>query len=280
MTGGELADKNFPAPDPTLALPEEPSTPLYSWQNYDEVGAGGASIPLNDAGSAPYTSREGEVSDIGQLARTMFEAPANFIEQYFPNRLLADADAAGGGDRSGSLSGLQHDDGVTRRPAILVLAGDSDSNEPEDSGPPQFGEPPNGQPLSRRVTIPGYNHLDVLTAARRQNDGKPEPASNALTDFAIDVVDPPPAIRLSARPRRVRAGEQVRLRFRIRSREARCRRGVTVRFAGRRARSKRGGRAVLTLALKPSRVGRGKAIARKRGCRPDAAVVRILKPRG
>ena len=28
--------------------------------------------------------------------------------------------------------------------------------------------------------MPGYNHLDVATAARRQNDGRPEPTSKAL----------------------------------------------------------------------------------------------------
>jgi hypothetical protein len=272
--GGDLADKNFPSPDPTLALPEDPDTPLYSWQSYDEVGAGGAPVPANDEGD-PYTSREGEASDIGQLGRTMFEAPANFVEQYFPNRLLSDADAAGDGDRSGSLSGLRHDDGVTRKPAILIQAGDSQNNTAEDSGPPKTGDPPNGQPLSRRVTIPGYNHLDVLTAARRQNDGAPEPASTALTDFMFDVVRPPPTIRLSVRPRRVRAGKVVRLRFRVRSWGPSCRRRVTVRVAGRRVRTRRGGRA--SLKLKLGRTGRRKITARKRGCRPGAARVRVLR---
>ncbi len=185
LTGGELTDKNFPQPDPTLALPEDTSA-LYSWQNYADVGKNGAPIPLNDDG-VPYTSRESEVSDIHEFARISFAAPANFIEQYFPTRLLTDLQDAGEGDRSGDLSHIVYD-GIVRRPALLVQAGDSQSNSPEDAGPPIPSGPPNDKRLSRTVSIPGYNHLDVLTAARRQNDGDPEPAAKALAAFAVRVL--------------------------------------------------------------------------------------------
>ena len=40
---------------------------------------------------------------------------------------------------------------------------------------------------SRQVTLPGYNHLDVATASWHQNDGRPEPTSKALANFAINV---------------------------------------------------------------------------------------------
>ncbi len=50
------------------------------------------------------------------------------------------------------------------------------------------GEPPNEKRLSREVILPGYNHLDVVTAARRQNDGRPEGSSRALSDFALKVI--------------------------------------------------------------------------------------------
>jgi hypothetical protein len=187
VVGGPLVDKNFPTrSDGTLALPEEPTTPLYSWERYRRVGAGGGEIPVNDAGQ-PYTSRESEVSDLRQLARTMFEAPANFVEQYFPTRILVDVEAAAGGDRSGSLAALQHD-GVAERPALLIQAGDSDDNTASDDGPPLAGEPPNELELSREVIIPGYNHLDVATAAWRQNDGRPEPSSAALARFTKKAI--------------------------------------------------------------------------------------------
>jgi pimeloyl-ACP methyl ester carboxylesterase len=186
LKGGPLTDKNFPSKNPSLALPADTNAPLYSWQNYDEVGKNGRRIPLNDEGD-PYTSREGEASDIHQFARTQFESPANFIEQYFPTKLLKDLQKAGQGNRSGSLSHLKYDDGPSRRPAIIVRAGDSLDNSAPDSGPPIKGQPPNKKPLSRSITVPGYNHLDVLTAARRQNDGRPEPTSRALANFARKV---------------------------------------------------------------------------------------------
>jgi pimeloyl-ACP methyl ester carboxylesterase len=187
LTGGKLADKNFPSKDPTLALPADTHAPLYSWQSYRAVGAHGRAIPLNEEGQ-PYTTRESEVSDVRQFARTTFEAPADFIEQYFPVRLLKDLQNAGKGDRSGDLSHLKYDDGVTRHPAIIVRAGDSASNSAApDPGPPHAGPRPNSRPLSRSITIPGYNHLDVITAARRQNDGRAEPSSLALARFALAV---------------------------------------------------------------------------------------------
>jgi hypothetical protein len=117
----------------------------------------------------------------------MFDAPLDFTEQYFPTRILAETLAATAGERGGDLRNLRYD-GVATRPAILIQAGDSDSNSGPDSGPPVNGEPPNGKALSREVILPGYNHLDVVTAARRQNDGRPEGSSRALADFALRVI--------------------------------------------------------------------------------------------
>ena len=182
LVGGPLVDKNFPTPGGGfLALPEDPATPLYSWEGYRQVGAAGHPIALNDEGQ-PYTSRAGEVSDLRQLARTLFEGPADFTEQYFPTRLLADVSAAG----TGAFPQLRYD-GPSLRPELLVEAGDSDDNSAPDAGRPIVGQPPNSFAKSRQVTLPGYNHLDVATAAWHQNDGMPEPASKALAGFAIRV---------------------------------------------------------------------------------------------
>lgn len=183
VTGGPLHDKNFPTPDGTLALPEDKAA-SYRWQPYDEVGAGGAPIEANDAGE-PYTTRESEVSDLTQLARAMFQSPADFTEQYFPTRLLTEAFTA----ESGGFEDIRYD-GPAEKPGLLIQAGDSESNTAmPDEGPPVAGEePPNEMPLSREVILPGYNHLDVVTAARRQNDGRPEPSSRALTKFTLKVV--------------------------------------------------------------------------------------------
>lgn len=181
VTGGELADKNFPAPDPTLALPEEESGPLYRWVTHRRARR--SNIPLNDEGD-PYTTRESETSSLRELARTLFQGPSNFVEQYFPTRLLTDV-AAG---QPSDYPDMRYD-GIGGKPGLLVQAGDSDSNTAApDNGPPQRGTPPNDNRLSREVIIPGYNHLDVTTAARRQNDGRPEASSRNLANFALKVI--------------------------------------------------------------------------------------------
>ena len=186
VTGGPLTDKNFPAPDPTLALTEVTNGPLYTWQDYTEVGAGGAPIELNDEGQ-PYTHRDSEVTDIHQFARIMFEPPTNFVEQYFPTRLFTEAIGATGGDRSGSLANMRYD-GPSMKPILLIQAGDSSDNNGEDSGPPIAGEKPNDKPLSREVIIPGYNHLDVAAASRVQTDGHAEASSAKLATFTLKVI--------------------------------------------------------------------------------------------
>ena len=184
-TGGPLVDKSFPAPDPTLAAPEEPHGPLYEWQNFSRVGANGAPLELNDEGE-PYTVRDSEVTNVRQLGRALYQFPANFIETYFPTRLVTDFAAMESGDRSGDLENLRHD-GPSMKPILLVQAGDSDSNDNEDSGPTETGEKPNDKELSREAILPGYNHLDVATAAWRQNDGRPEGSSRELVRFLLKV---------------------------------------------------------------------------------------------
>ena len=188
-TGGPLVDKSFPAHDPTLAAPEETHGPLYRWQPYRKIGLPAFPLELNDEG-VPYTSRDSEVSDVRQLGRALYQFPANFIEQYFPTRLVTDFAAMTGGDRSGDLENLRHD-GPSMRPILLVQAGDSDSNDAPDEGPTQTGEKPNDKPQSRETILPGYNHLDVGTAAWVQNDGRPEGTSQELARFLKKIAPRP-----------------------------------------------------------------------------------------
>jgi hypothetical protein len=186
-TGGPLVDKSFPAHDPTLAAPDEPHGPLYHWQNYSRVGASGAELELNDEGD-PYTSRDSEVTNVRQLARSLYQFPANFIETYFPTRLVTDFAAMTAGDRSGDLENLRHN-GSSMKPILLVQAGDSDGNDSPDEGPTQAGEKPNDKALSREAILPGYNHLDVATAAWRQNDRRKEGSSKELARFMLKVIN-------------------------------------------------------------------------------------------
>jgi hypothetical protein len=196
-TGGPVVEKNFPvdygtpaqaagllggndliAPDPSQA---NPNGTMYGWLNYDQVPTPGPS-PVDDPGH-PYTSSASQVSDITQLSRALFQAPATFTENYFPVRLLLDMAAAAYGDRSGGLAGLRYSNGISLRPAAYVDGGEGIT--------PSLGDlsavPPGAAPQVH-VVAPGYNHLDVVTAAWKQNDGRPEITSATLASWMSQIV--------------------------------------------------------------------------------------------
>ncbi|MFD5597209.1 hypothetical protein [Streptomyces griseorubiginosus] len=178
--GGAVADKNFPVANgssaqPGLfgteykAIPAEPHGPLYTWRDYDRVGD--ADDPgYRSSDGTPFTAAGKEVTDIQELARSMGTQPLDFTEQYFPTKLVTDLELS----TSPQVKRLVvHPDGLTARPTLTVLAGDGllAGRIPTDLHP---------------VVADGYQHLDVLTAAPVQNNGRPEPVSTALTGFAAD----------------------------------------------------------------------------------------------
>ncbi|MGQ4384818.1 hypothetical protein [Streptomyces sp. SAS_270] len=176
--GGPLADKNFPAANgssqqPGLfgtaykAIPDRPHGPLYTWRDYDRVGAPDDPVHRSADGT-PFTAAGKEVTDLQELARSLAVQPLDFTEQYFPTKLVTDLELAG----SPQVKKLVvHPDGLTARPTVTVLAGDGllAGRIPSDLHP---------------VVADGYQHLDVLTAAPAQNNGRPEPVSTTLADFA------------------------------------------------------------------------------------------------
>ena len=109
------------------------------------------------------------MTDAAEFARIVHEGPLDLTEHYFPVRLLTDAFLAESGDRSGTFAALRHPDGITAKPRFVVLAGNGMFTHAHRSDP--------------YVMLPGYEHLDVLTAAEHQNDGQPEGSSSALVDF-------------------------------------------------------------------------------------------------
>jgi len=184
FTGGPVADKNFPLPGnaaeyfpklssvidlvagPGHAIATDCGTcadkkdgPLYGWLNYNQLA--GAAIP-NDANGNPYTTPAREVTDINDFARSVGAWPMDFVEKYFPIRLAADS-------INGS-AGAIHTDFASKRPIIDIIAGDG----------PKMGLQlaPANTPI-----IPGYNHIDVMTAAAIQNDGQPEKVTTNLLSF-------------------------------------------------------------------------------------------------
>ncbi|WP_327181657.1 hypothetical protein [Streptomyces sp. NBC_01334] len=176
--GGPVTDKSFPVPNggtqPTQlfgvgykAVPAQPHGPLYTWRDHDRVGD--ADDPgYRSADGTPFTDAGKEVTDLQELARSLAEQPLDFTEQYFPTKLVTDIQLA----TSPQVKKLVvHPTGLTARPTLTVLAGDGllAGRIPADLHP---------------VVAPGYQHLDVLTAAPVQNNGLPEPVSGALSAFA------------------------------------------------------------------------------------------------
>ncbi|MGI5199009.1 hypothetical protein ACQEVY_36150 [Streptomyces sp. CA-288835] len=176
--GGRIVDKNFPvsndAPSqPALfgtelkAIPDEPGGPLYTWRNYNRVGA--ADDPVyRSANGTPFTAAAKEVTDIGELARSLSEQPLDFTEDYFPTRLVTDIQLI---DDPQLARKLVHKEGLTANPKVTFIAGDGilADHIPQDENP---------------VVLPGYQHLDVLTAAPVQNDGSRERIAAGLSAFA------------------------------------------------------------------------------------------------
>ena len=123
--------------------------------------------------------RADEVTDIHQFARAVFEAPADFAEQYFPMRLLTDVEAASNGDRSGDLANIRFD-GISKHPAFYADAG---AGIEVGAAPPPQGPAPQVW-----IKLPGYHHLDVGAAAWHQNNGRPEAESAAIVRWMVRVL--------------------------------------------------------------------------------------------
>jgi hypothetical protein len=86
---------------------------------------------------------------------------------------------------------------------------------------------------------------------------------------------PRPAMKLTARPRKARAHRRTKFRFKVTSPARRCIRGAKVRFASKRARTNRRGRATITTTIHRAR--RLPMNVSKRGCRTARGTVRIVR---
>ncbi|MBJ7470918.1 MAG: hypothetical protein JHD16_06425 [Solirubrobacteraceae bacterium] len=149
--------------------------PLSGWANYDALqGSGPGAAPIG----AGVTSPASEVTDAREFARIMFEGPTNLVESWFPTRIVTDLAAVATGDRSGAFKAIVHPHPTRRKPRFVVLGGDGVLRK---SG---IGA------LDPHIVLPGYEHLDVLTAAERQHDGQPERSSQTLVDFTLQATTP------------------------------------------------------------------------------------------
>jgi hypothetical protein len=179
--GGKIVDKEFPAPNnldeiglgglsrllgkDKKAIPDQPGGPLYTWRNYDRVGAPDDPVHTSKDGT-PFTSAGKEVTDIAELARSLSEHPLDFTEHYFPTKMITDIALA---SAPGIADDAVHEGGIAANPTLNLEAGDG-----LGAADPQPGD----------VVAPGYQHIDVLTASAVQNNGGPEPISTSLAAFA------------------------------------------------------------------------------------------------
>ena len=197
-TGGPLVEKNFPVSYgtprehagrrqrsgaiPPWATPSNGNGPLYSWLNYNQIPTPGPS-PINDPGQ-PYTSP-------AVRSATSGSSPAPCSMRRHCSRRTTSRRAAARLDRHrlrrscrqpGRPALLQrHHDAPRRVRRRQRGHGDPDGHRLDPAGPlPQV-----------YAVAPGYNHLDVLTAAARQNDGQPETSSQTLASWMSEVVGPP-----------------------------------------------------------------------------------------
>ncbi|WP_410873005.1 hypothetical protein [Nocardia sp. A7] len=182
FAGGPVVEKSFPLPssialadtansafgDAPKASPSVYGNPdvTYRWLDYDEVGSA-ASLPNEGA----FTNRASEVSSVAKVARSLSEPPLDFTEWYFPSRLNFDlAQTTAPSIAENHL----HLDGVSRNPIVTFQGGGG------------ISLPKSSNPTDVPIVLPGYNHIDVLTAAPVQNDGRPEVVSTTLARFAAN----------------------------------------------------------------------------------------------
>jgi hypothetical protein len=183
-TGGPVLPKRFPFPARPLMFPVADDR-LYGWANYDE--------PLPDhrrGDGTPYTSAASEVTDIRDLALTLHGGPIEFLEQYYPTMLTADSILASLGARNGDLSRIRYEGAALTRPRLTIVGEEGLEGAYEPPGP--AGVP------STVLSLPGYNHVDVITAAPVQQDGAPEPSAKAITDFVLGTAGAPATVTPAA----------------------------------------------------------------------------------
>lgn len=143
------------------------SGPLYGWATYDEVASKDDPSYQSNDGTVEFTNYIEEVTEISDVARSIYEGEANFAEWYMSERLMLDLQGASLG-----VDGLNyfHGEAAKQLPLIEFIA----AMEPETV--------PTGV-VGKVVFAPGYNHLDVVTAAANKPQHRENIVHEELLDF-------------------------------------------------------------------------------------------------
>ncbi|MDO9356144.1 MAG: hypothetical protein Q7T55_20770 [Solirubrobacteraceae bacterium] len=179
MRISHLADQVKNIPGINIAFQQAPlmlpfkakaGTPATGWANYDALGSGATQI------GAGRTDASTEVTDARDFARIQYEGPTNFTETYMPTRLMTDFASLIIGDRTQDLKGFRYKHPTRLKPRMVALGTSGAAKKAKLGSPDPF------------VMMTGYEHVDAITAAEKQNDGKPEGSSTMLVDMIDRVV--------------------------------------------------------------------------------------------
>lgn len=153
-----------------LMMPANPAGTLNGWLNYNQLAM--APAQLTDSGQ-PFTTPATEVSDDTEVARAVGSGEVGYWDCYFPERLLTDIAFAFTGVRSGDLTHLKYSDSqIQGVPHLEVI---SDLWAPYQSAGVIIP--------AAAIRATGYDHLDILSAAVRQNSGAPEVVTSSIARF-------------------------------------------------------------------------------------------------
>ncbi|CAD6884909.1 unnamed protein product [Tilletia laevis] len=143
---------------------------LYGWLNYDQIADDGSNVAKTQGGlGKPFVNSSVEVTDIDDFARSLAALPLPYIETYYPTRVTSDNfDAAKGAAEA--ITKNIHPEGYAKRPIINLIGGEGLVLKMVT-------------PTDNVVISPGYNHLDTISASRKQNLGRQELVSINAAKF-------------------------------------------------------------------------------------------------
>ncbi|OFW65312.1 MAG: hypothetical protein A2V52_00210 [Actinobacteria bacterium RBG_19FT_COMBO_54_7] len=200
LTGGPVEEKYFPLiggfpwvpgvsnlisgfmPYDKMYIPsaQEPrqtpwTGPLYTWLNFNEI---------DGTDAAAYTSSAQEFTDVHDIAKCCYEGPSNVMEWYYTTRLFADilVASADGSEQYGI--NVLHKDQLANVPTFTRLCG-----EGTNIGYAWL----NGMDTTGLV-LPGYHHLDILTANMDRAPNAKNLLYMPLTDWIKSISAPEPVL--------------------------------------------------------------------------------------
>jgi hypothetical protein len=132
--------------------------PLYSWVNFDQVGEASDPAYQDTTGALTYTTWTEEVSDIQDVALSLYQGASNFPEWYYTSRIGLDSKAATTAYNGSYGLNFFHNDRIADLPFLNINAADH----------------------------PGYNHLDVLYAAVDRPSHRENEVFAPLMDFVLE----------------------------------------------------------------------------------------------